>query len=234
VSLLSPVESPPILSADCHQYSAQVDVSAFDPMTTPGELGLTLPTSLAKAVRKRQAEFIAGRFAALSALRSAGYGGKAEIGVREDRSPIWPAGFTGTITHTDGYVSAACARVEHVRALGRDTERALDAATALEIEGHSLSTAELKRLTSAGFDAATATSIVFSAKESLYKALHPLVGRFFDFQEAEVTRVDASSGELQLKLLVDLSAEFKCQSIIPVRFLLADLVHTAIEIKTIH
>lgn len=42
----------------------------------------------------------------------------------------------------------------------------------------------------------------FSAKESLYKALHPLCGVSFFFQDAEL--VAAADGQLRLRLLRDL------------------------------
>ena len=43
-------------------------------------------------------------------------------------------------------------------------------------------------------------SLTFSAKESLFKALYPLVLRHFYFQDAEVLDVD-DSGRLRLRLL---------------------------------
>jgi len=232
--MLTPIASPQILSQACHQFSASVDLAVFDPARTPLELGVTMPAALARAVRKRQADFVAGRFAALSALRDAGYTGPSEIGMREDRSPIWPPGFIGTITHTQDYVSAAAARTDRVRALGRDTEQSLDVATALEIQSQSLSPKELKLLAAEGFDAAKSTSLVFSAKESLYKALHPLVGRFFDFKDAEVVAIAPGAQTLQLRLTTDLSIEFKCNAQVAVRFVMADLVHTAVEIPNLH
>lgn len=228
--MLTPIASPSLLTASCHQYSARVDLSAFDPKHTPRDLGVVIPARLATAVAKRQAEFIAGRYAAMAALRSAGFSGATELAILKDRSPAWPTGFVGTITHTTDYVSAAVARSNEVRALGRDTERLLDEATAQEIESQALSPVELKRMEVAGYDPALATSIVFSAKESLYKALAPIVKRFFDFSEAEVIGVETKTQKLRLALLADLDSEFRRGTELSAQYLVSDFVHTAVEV----
>ncbi len=54
---------------------------------------------LIKAVPKRIHEFAGGRACARAALSQIGYGGVAVLR-GADRAPIWPAGATGSITHT--------------------------------------------------------------------------------------------------------------------------------------
>lgn len=53
---------------------------------------------LAACGRKRQAEHLAGRIAAVHALRE--YGSKAVPGIGERRQPLWPPGLFGSISHS--------------------------------------------------------------------------------------------------------------------------------------
>ena len=100
--MLVQIPGPKILSEACHEFSARLDVKAFDPERTPRELGVKLPENLRRSAIVRQAEFVAGRFAALHALKAAGCSSIEEITVNGDRSPRWPEGFVGSITHTSG------------------------------------------------------------------------------------------------------------------------------------
>ena len=72
----------------------------FKPDTfTPGDL-LWLPhhAQLAKSGKKRQTEHLAGRIAAVHALRE--FGEKGVPGIGERRQPLWPAGLYGSISHS--------------------------------------------------------------------------------------------------------------------------------------
>src|SRR5919108_5481789 len=85
---------------------------------------LSLPVELCEAVNKRQVQFLVGRYCAVQALRQLGGGSIPEVVGRGSRgAPIWPAGVTGSITHTDSFASAAVAWTHHAGALGIDSER---------------------------------------------------------------------------------------------------------------
>src|SRR6185295_16435570 len=68
-------------------------------------------------------------------------------------------------------------------------------------------------------------TFAFSAKESLYKCLYPLVGKFMDFSAARVVAVTGHAhserlvGELALELSVDWSPEFRAGRQFQARFL---------------
>jgi len=49
-------------------------------------------------------------------------------------------------------------------------------------------------------------TLLFSAKESIFKCLHPLVGTWFDFEDAEIVRWDDRERRLWISLLCDLGA----------------------------
>ncbi|OGT70599.1 MAG: hypothetical protein A3H44_09485 [Gammaproteobacteria bacterium RIFCSPLOWO2_02_FULL_57_10] len=78
-------------------------------------------------------------------------------------------------------------------------------------------------------------TLVFSAKESLFKCLFPLVNRFFDFHAAVITPLSSGStgdGEFRFELLEDLDGEFRTGYRGHGRYaILATHVHTAVILK---
>ena len=165
------------------------------------------PASIQRSVAKRQAEFLAGRFCARAALqRLAGIACVPPIG--EDRAPVWPAGICGSITHSRGQAAAIVAHTRHWRGLGLDLENLLSDERAARLAAEILTPAELKRLaTTPSEQQALLVSLTFSAKESLFKALYPLVRQRFYFEHAELLEWSAD-GQARLRLLIDLSSEW--------------------------
>jgi enterobactin synthetase component D len=180
----------------------------------------------ARAVAKRRAEFLAGRWAARQALAALGI--EAIPGRDEAGLPRWPEEVIGSITHGGDRALSAVARRAEVRSLGIDAERLMPSASP-ELCRRICDEAELARLERAlsrpGHHALT---LAFSAKESLYKCLHPLIGKFMDFHAARVTSVTRQGesgyvrGELTLELCVDWSSEFACGRRFRAPFVLAD------------
>jgi enterobactin synthetase component D len=165
---------------------------------------LSLPSAMTGAVKKRQTEFLAGRHcAAVSIERCRSDLGRVTVAAAADGRPLWPDGLVGSITHSAGFAWAAVARSEQARGLGIDSEVRLDDERAAALAGSILTRAELRALRAARLGDGAAVTLAFSAKESLFKCLHPLVLRPFDYLDAEVTAVVAP-GELELRLLVDL------------------------------
>ena len=160
-----------------------------------------------RGVPKRQTEYLAGRFCARAALqRLTGIPGVPAVG--EDRAPQWPAGVVGSITHGDGRAAAVVGHAEAWRGLGLDTEIRLSAERALRLAGQILTPAEFGRLTGTPEEQAWLISLTFSLKESLFKALYPLVQRRFYFQAAALVE-QAGNGLVRLQLREDLHAEWR-------------------------
>jgi enterobactin synthetase component D len=139
---------------------------------------------------RRVREVRAGRACAAEALRDAG-ATDLHVGVSEDRSPQWPAGFVGSITHTTTpsgtFACAAAVRRDQLRSIGIDSEAVLNEKTMHEVLPSVLDPAE--RAMAASCRAATPCAIAtlaFSAKESLYKCLYPCARVFFYFADAEL------------------------------------------------
>jgi len=131
---------------------------------------------LARAVSSRRTQFSRGRAVARSALVAAG-GPLTPIPVGANRQPVWPEGFIGSITHTAGLVAAAVAPSRAARALGLDAEQR--APLPEDVRGTVLHSCEEH------LDPVRET-IVFSAKESIHKALNPLADVWLDFLDVQV------------------------------------------------
>ncbi|WP_030235979.1 4'-phosphopantetheinyl transferase family protein [Streptomyces sp. NRRL S-350] len=154
---------------------------------------------LARAVEKRRREFTTVRHCARTALARLGVPYRPLVpGLRG--APSWPAGVVGSLTHCDGFRAAAVARAGTLASVGIDAEPALPLpegvadVVALPVEQKRL--AEL-----AAADPGTPWDrLLFSAKESVYKAWFPLTGLFLEFNEAELEFSPA--GSFTARLLV--------------------------------
>ncbi|MGB4075083.1 4'-phosphopantetheinyl transferase family protein [Pseudomonas sp.] len=162
-------------------------------------------------VAKRQAEYLAGRLCARTALQRLS-GIFAVPAVGPDRAPQWPVGTLGSITHGSGWAGALVGHSTDWRGLGLDIEQIMPANRAERLAGEILTPAELFRLEALPAEQrAQRISLTFSLKESLFKALYPLVLRHFYFQDAELLSVDADN-KVRMRLLIDLHADWPAGS----------------------
>jgi 4'-phosphopantetheinyl transferase EntD len=139
---------------------------------------------LAHAVPKRRREFSLGRAAARAALAKLDVAALA-IPANTDRTPVWPAGFTGSITHCDGFCGAVVARSHDLESIGFDAETAdpLPADTRRIIYGVE-EAAHFSTLPAiAGLDW---PKLAFSAKEAFYKCFYPVTRRPLNFRDVNV------------------------------------------------
>ena len=166
------------------------------------------PASIQRSVAKRQAEFLAGRVCARAALQQLeGLSFIPAIG--EDRAPVWPAHIAGSITHSTGRAAAIVANKAHWRGLGMDLENLLNFERAERLAGEILTPPELQRMAAGAKDQlALLVTLTFSVKESLFKALYPIVQQRFYFEHAEVLEWTVD-GHVRMRLLTDLSSEWR-------------------------
>ncbi|AMP10777.1 4'-phosphopantetheinyl transferase superfamily protein [Collimonas arenae] len=179
--------------------------------------GVVLPPGLANAVLKRKVEFAAGRYCAMQALKALGYGGRETLPIGQHRAPLWPDGFVGSISHGDGQALAVAAASRDWDGIGIDVERLLDHDAARPLVPYLMTTAELLIGSAAGMSLERWLTVVFSAKESLFKALYPYVGRYFDFLDAEVRALQPGGDGLTLQLATTLSPQCIKGSRYPIR-----------------
>jgi 4'-phosphopantetheinyl transferase EntD len=151
-----------------------------------------------RAVPRRRAEFALGRHCARTALARLGASdGPLLSGSR--REPLWPEGFRGSITHCDGYGAAAVARARDVASVGIDAELhgpLPEGVLALVADAD-----ERGWIAGRTGDGVSWDKVLFSAKESVYKAWFPLTGRWLGFEEAHLT-FDPEAGTFRADVLV--------------------------------
>ncbi|MDE1716164.1 hypothetical protein PWG14_27235, partial [Chromobacterium amazonense] len=99
-----------------------ISLAALDRALAELDLAAILPAALARAVRKRQLSFLAGRLCAERALAELGYPNGA-VGRTEPGLPQWPAGLIGSITHHGEAAYAVAAFASDYAALGMDSEQ---------------------------------------------------------------------------------------------------------------
>jgi 4'-phosphopantetheinyl transferase EntD len=129
------------------------------------------------------------------------------VGRRQDRSPVWPDGVTGSITHTRTYTAAAVSR--SVRGVGIDTEVLLRPEEIDEIAAAIATEEEVRRAASTFACHRVGITVLFSAKESLFKCLYPIVRTWFDFTHARLAAADAETGVAVVELVTALGPGFE-------------------------
>jgi 4'-phosphopantetheinyl transferase EntD len=156
---------------------------------------------VSSAVARRRREFTTVRACARRALAELRIP-PAPILPGNKGAPVWPARVVGSMTHCEGYRAAAVAHTSDLATVGIDAEPNLpiknsgtrDLVTVPE-ERAWLSAMRVRR-PDVSWD-----RLVFSAKESVYKAWFPLTGRWLDFDQAVVT-IDPDRGTFYARLLV--------------------------------
>lgn len=133
----------------------------------------------------RRSELLAGRGCLREALAELGHGLASDetVASRPDRGPDWPAGVAGSLAHAAGEVAVVVARETVLDALGVDVEVAV--ALSEEVVTLVAGAPEVASALSCGLGGLGA-SVVFSAKEAVYKAWAPRGG----WLEHDDVRVD--------------------------------------------
>ena len=163
--------------------SDDIETEEVDPRTVTNGLLSPEVEAISSAAQTRVEQFTAGRVCSRVALGRFGVAATTPILRGEDRAPIWPKGFVGTITHTDPWCSAAVARSESFRSVGIDLEPATPLKEALW--RRVCTKAEREHLRDAP-DPGLRGKLMFSAKEAVYKWLARDEGRVVGFQEVEL------------------------------------------------
>ncbi|WP_330351421.1 4'-phosphopantetheinyl transferase family protein [Streptomyces sp. NBC_00582] len=140
---------------------------------------------VARAVAKRRREFTVVRSCARRAMEKLGVPPQPVL-PGERGAPQWPDGLTGSMTHCQDYGAAALVRATDLASLGIDAEpheplpEGVLKAIALPAEQE-----RLERLGAARPEVHW-DRLLFSAKESVYKAWFPLTRKWLDFSEADI------------------------------------------------
>jgi 4'-phosphopantetheinyl transferase EntD len=140
---------------------------------------------IAGAVPRRRAEFTTVRVCARRALARLGRPA-VPILPGAQREPLWPPGVVGSLTHCAGYRAAAVADAGALLTLGIDAEphaplpEGVLAAVGLDVERAMVGAL-------GGEDPGVHWDrVLFSAKESVYKAWFPVARRWLGFEDVRI------------------------------------------------
>jgi len=171
---------------DLFRHVVPTDVKVAEASILAIQLGL-LPEESAQAAHwalRRRREFQAGRVCARRALVQLGMCRTSVIAAGPRREPLWPPGIVGSITHTDDYCAAAVAYASRVRGIGIDA--ALNASLPYGVCDLISSPLERECLPTTPAHDADPVTLLFSAKESLFKLLYVLTHDSYGFRDVHI------------------------------------------------
>jgi 4'-phosphopantetheinyl transferase EntD len=205
--------------------SDDIETAEIDPHSVGGGLLSAERDAIEGAAQTRVEQFTAGRVCSRLALVRLGVAATTPIERGEDRAPIWPTGFIGSISHTDSWCAAAVGRIGDLRSVGIDLEQATPLKETL---WRRVCTSEERERLREMPDAGLMGKILFSAKEAVYKCQYPLTTQFLGFHAVQVEVGDGSFRAV----FVQQAGEFKPGDEMSGRFLVEDgLVATACELR---
>ncbi|MBL4672061.1 MAG: 4'-phosphopantetheinyl transferase superfamily protein [Arenicella sp.] len=178
------------------------------------ELSIICPPPIHASVIKRQAEFLAGRYAARSSILQISphitQPIKIEIGV--NRAPIWPPCFTGSITHSRSRAISVSKQIgdesDPKDYIGVDVEDIIDVDLISEFESSIYTHQDRNIALVSGLSPNIAMTLIFSAKESLFEAIYPFVGEYFGFDKARVGKLDIANSLVELRLDSEFASKY--------------------------
>ena len=153
-----------------------------------------------------------------------------QIGTGPMREPLWPVDLIGSITHAADMAAALVLPLSMgYHGVGIDIENILGAQGAQEVRAIVANDGELGYL--AGFEDTLGPNVpltlVFSAKESFFKAVHGEVRRYFNFDAIELEHLDVSAQSMRFRVCEDLTPGLRRGVRCEIRFQILDATHVA-------
>ena len=179
----------PLTFADHTLHIVEFDTDSFHEHDL---LWLPHHSQLQSCGRKRKAEHLAGRIAAVHALRE--YGIKTVPGIGTQRQPVWPQGLFGSISHSASTALAVVSR----QSVGIDIEAIFTPQTATELASSIVTHAEKELLANSGLSIEQALTLAFSAKESVYKTFSAQASELPGFASAKIVALTATHLTVQI------------------------------------
>ena len=134
----------------------------------------------------RKEHYRSGRICAGEVLSKLGTLGQPVLRDPQTREPLWPEGISGAITHSGKWAAAAAGKTSDVSGIGIDLED-LERRVDHKISRHVCLPEEQKWLQECGEDFLEQNlKIIFSAKESIFKAFFPYTRTYLHFHDARI------------------------------------------------
>ncbi|HEX6587968.1 MAG TPA: 4'-phosphopantetheinyl transferase superfamily protein [Longimicrobiales bacterium] len=166
-------------------FPAGIATAALAADATPAELSEIESQAGAHYSGSRLHHYALGRACARLALREL-TGGESCIGMLPGGAPAWPDGIIGSISHSRLWVAAAAAHAGAIQDIGIDVEDATR--HSVRLERWACTAAERTRLRDLPVPDGSSgwSTVVFSAKEAVYKAVNPSTGIPLRFHDVEL------------------------------------------------
>ncbi len=169
-----------------HAHVCALPVEDFTSQLTPHELQL-----VANAVAVRQHTFSTGRQCARLALSQAGINLPNDTrGLlrQEDGSVLWPENVIGSISHTNDWAIAVVMKAgERYQSVGIDIEK-IDRVEPSVLK--LIATEKEREYLDNEHTLRWGRVALFSIKESLYKCLRPIYGKFIRFKDVQLSELE--------------------------------------------
>jgi enterobactin synthetase component D / holo-[acyl-carrier protein] synthase len=189
-------------------------------------LGILPPENLNRMVDKRRSEFLAGRYCAQKTLIDAG-SRNTQVRVGSNNTPYWPFGFVGSLTHCAGLSIAYASKRSDYKNIGVDVEKIMSRDFAQKVS--KLVFPEDEKVHDWPLSYESLLTIVFSAKEAVFKAIYHDVGYVFGFDKVKLIKVERSY--LILEIGENLSESWVKGDRISIHYeIFGDLVFTLVAI----
>lgn len=187
-----------------HGACVAVRLPPFGTSITAADLASLAPEerAFAQALPPRRVfPWVGGRIALRAAAARAGISALPAVLATPRGAPAIPADLAASISHKETIAVALAARADGATR-GVDVE--LDVPRRVDVASKVLCDDELVAIDGlAGAARDSAVLLRFSAKEAIYKALDPYVGRYVSFKEARVSPHDDGSTTTSLHLAND-------------------------------
>lgn len=159
--------------------------------------------------QKRLSEYFMARLCAKYALNKFNYYEPLKLHKSLTGRIIWPNNFIGSVSHTDNIAIACIARVEKYTHIGIDIEKIVDYKLFNQLKELVLLKDEIKLINSfanSNLSLEVLFTLIFSAKETLFKAISSIIDEKLDFHSAQV--IEIKEEYIILRLNIVLTKEF--------------------------
>lgn len=143
--------------------------------------------------QKRKESFLAGRYCAKNALKKLGFEVNS-LAADESGKPIWPKGICGSISHSKS-LGIAVVSDSH-KSVGIDVEKIIEKKRLDRIQRIFISDFERDLYS---LNRELNGSLIFSAKEALFKLINPLCHEYFGFFDAYLVEIDSHNFQIKLQ-----------------------------------
>jgi len=187
------------------------------------------------STNKRQCEFLAGRYAAkLAFSHYIDADNILPIPIGKHGEPIWPDKYLGSISHSNKQAICAIAKKSKVSYLGIDIEYYFNDSRTLKIRELIMTVKEKRILKWINFSESQSATLIFSAKESIYKAFFLQTNGKIDLKSSILIGIDNTNKILFFNIKEELVKIYHIPPLIEVSYVFSSLfVRTSVIIKSL-